>query len=604
MATASPFMRSVDLERHGLEWLWPQIDMAHPLDDGSAGFMSRSIEATAQGLGRDGAAWKRLFAGPSAHFDSLLPDLMQPMLHLPRHPIRLTRFGIPALAPATTIARAFESEQAKAVFGGVAAHAISPLTKPLSASVGMALICSAHAFGWPVAKGGSRSITDALAAELVEHGGKVETGRRVESLDELPSGDVVLLDLSPARAPTSPGRGSTPESRAPTAATGTGLAPSRSTSRSRAECRGPQKPAGAPEPCTSPARSTRPSAPRRAVNAGRMPERPFVLVGQQYLADPSRSAGDVHPVWAYAHVPNGWERDETEAVIGQIERFAPGFRERIVAQVSKGPAEFESYNSNFIGGDIIGGRQLPAADRRRGRASGSGLTPRASRACSCARRPPRPAPGVHGMNGSNAAKAALAGLELASGRGSARTRTPRLHPAREPKRRPASSARGWFPGCRRKFLIGAGLEVFVSGGFSKLLDKRELGAGQPGYGQDLEPGEKEPPSPPFTDASYRDEEGALWLDYAADVGEGFDPTYTVAWLLGREDAGAGVGRRELARRRGRALVLGGDQVYPSASWEAYRDRFVGPYRAALPHLPRARCRTCSRFRATTTGTTA
>ena len=136
-----------------------------------------------------------------------------------------------------------------------------------------------------------------------------------------------------------------------------------------------------------------------------------------------------------------------------------------------------------------------------------------------------------------------------------------------------------------RFLIGAGVEVFVSGAFSKLLDKRELAAGQPGYGQDLEPGEGQPPAPPFTDASYRDEGGALWLDYASDVGEGFDPTYTVAWLLGQKTLEVDSGNEKLVTRRGRALVLGGDQVYPSAGWDAYRDRFVGPYRAALPHLP-------------------
>ena len=409
MATASPFMRSVDLERHGLEWLWPQIDMAHPLDDGSAGFMSRSIEATAQGLGRDGAAWKRLFAGPSAHFDSLLPDLMQPMLHLPRHPIRLTRFGIPALAPATTIARAFESEQAKAVFGGVAAHAISPLTKPLSASVGMALICSAHAFGWPVAKGGSRSITDALAAELVEHGGKIETGRRVESLDELPSGDVVLLDLSPARAADV--AGSRLDSRVARAYRRYRHGPGAFKVDFAVEGGVPWTAEACRSAGTVHVTGTfdETVGAEAAVNAGRMPERPFVLVGQQYLADPSRSAGDVHPVWAYAHVPNGWERDETESLVGQIERFAPGFRERIVAQVSKGPAEFESYNANFIGGDIIGGanspRQIVARPRLGLRPYSTGIPG----VFMCSASTP-PGAGVHGMNGSNAAKAALAGL--------------------------------------------------------------------------------------------------------------------------------------------------------------------------------------------------
>ena len=162
--------------------------------------MVRSIDETAGWLGSDGGAWRGQFERPSATFESLLPDLMRPMLHLPRRPIRLTRFGIRALAPATLSARSWHTEQAKALFGGVAAHAISPLTKPLSSSVGRALICSCHAFGWPVARGGSRSITDALASELKEHGGKIETGREVRSLDELPASDVVLLDLAPARA--------------------------------------------------------------------------------------------------------------------------------------------------------------------------------------------------------------------------------------------------------------------------------------------------------------------------------------------------------------------------------------------------------------------
>ena len=191
---------------------------------------------------------------------------MQPMLHIPRRPIRLTRFGIRALAPATLSARAWHTEQAKALFGGVAAHAISPLTKPLSSSVGRALICSCHAFGWPVARGGSRSITDALAAELKEHGGKIETGREVRSLDELPASDVVLLDLAPPAPRTSPGRASTPRSPAHTGATGTGRRRSRWTSRSRAACPGRTRPAGGPGRsmpwAPSPRRS--PSKPRSA----------------------------------------------------------------------------------------------------------------------------------------------------------------------------------------------------------------------------------------------------------------------------------------------------------------------------------------------------
>ena len=409
MATASPFLQSLDLGRHGLEWRWPQIDLAHPLDDGTAGFLARSIDATAEDLGADGAAWKRLFGGPSEHFATLIPDLMQPVLHLPRHPVRLTRFGIPALAPATLIARAWKGERAKALFGGVAAHAISPLTRPLSASVGMALTCAGHAFGWPVARRGSRSITDALAAELRELGGTIETGRRVQSLNDLPRGDIVLLDLAPARvADLSGARLDDKVERAyqryrhGPAAFKLDFAVQGGVPWTAAPCRR----AGTVHVTGTFAETVHAEA---EVNRGRMPERPFVLVGQQYLADPDRSSGDVHPVWAYAHVPNGWEGDATEPLVGQIERFAPGFRERIVAQVSKGPAEFEDLNSNFIGGDIIGGANSPLQIVSRPRLSLNPYATGIPGVFMCSASTP-PGAGVHGMNGSNAARAALAEL--------------------------------------------------------------------------------------------------------------------------------------------------------------------------------------------------
>lgn len=409
MAMASPFMQSLDLARHGLEWRWPEIDLAHPLDEGSAGVMVRSVDATAEGLGADGEAWRRLFGSPSEHFESLLSDLMQPMAHLPRRPLRLARFGLPAMAPATLIARALKGEQAKALFGGVAAHALSPLTQPLSASVGMALTCAGHAFGWPVARGGSRAITDALAAELRERGGKIETGRRVYSLDELPRGDVILLDLSPARVAD--------------------LAGARLDARvARAYRRYKHGPAAfkvdfAVEggvPWTNP-EARRAGTVHAAgsfaeiveveaqINRGRMPGKPFVLVGQQYLADPERSAGDVHPVWAYAHVPNGWTGDASEALVGQIERFAPGFRERIVAQVTTTPAEFEDYNTNVIGGDIIGGANTPLQILVRPRVSARPYATGIPGVFICSASTP-PGAGAHGMCGHNAARAALSKL--------------------------------------------------------------------------------------------------------------------------------------------------------------------------------------------------
>ena len=410
MAMASPFMRSLDLARHGLEWRWPEVDLAHPLDDGSAGVMMRSIEKTAHGLGPDGPAWKRLFGGPSETFESLLGDLMQPMLHLPRHPLRLTRFGVPALAPATLIAKAWKGEQARALFGGVAAHALSPLTAPLSASVGMALTCSGHAFGWPVAHGGSRAITDALAAELTERGGTIETGRRVASLDELPRNDVVLLDLSPAGAADVAGARLDPKVarayrryRHGPAAFKVDFAVEGGVPWTSESCRR----AGTVHTVGSFAETV---ASEAEVNRGRMPERPFVLVGQQYLADPGRSAGDVHPVWAYAHVPNGWPGDETETVIDQIERFAPGFRDRIVAKVSWSPERFEDYNANFVGGDIIGGANTPLQIAVRPRLAVNPYATGIPGVYMCSASTP-PGAGAHGMNGYNAARAALAGRD-------------------------------------------------------------------------------------------------------------------------------------------------------------------------------------------------
>ena len=179
MAVGSPFLNSLGLERHGLQWRWPDVDLAHPLDDGSAGVMLHSIEDTAAGLGEDGAAWRRIFGRPAAGFDALGQDIYRPVLHLPRHPLRLIRFGLPAAAPATVLARSWRTPQARALFGGVAAHSYAPLTRPMSSSVGMALICACHRFGWAVAAGGSRSITDALASYLRERGGTIETGVRV-----------------------------------------------------------------------------------------------------------------------------------------------------------------------------------------------------------------------------------------------------------------------------------------------------------------------------------------------------------------------------------------------------------------------------------------
>ncbi len=416
MAVASPFLRSLGLEAHGLEWRWPEVDLAHPLDDGSAATMVRSIEETADGLGGDGRAWRRLFGPPSAHFDALNEDLVGSVIHLPRHPLRLARFGLPALAPATLLARRWESPGARALFGGVAAHGFSPLTRPLSASVGMALISACHSVGWPVAAGGSQSIADALAADLREHGGRIETGVRVRSLAELGSPDVVAFDLAPEavadivgdRLPSRVARAYRRYKHGP-GAFKVDLAVEGGVPWTAEACHraGTVHAIGSFEELV---------AAERDVNRGRMPERPFVLVGQQYLADPQRSAGDVHPVWAYAHVPSGYDGDGEKAVIDQIERFAPGLRERIVATSVRSPADLEAGNPNYIGGDIVTGANTPLQMMVRPRLAldpyGTGVP--GLFICSAAT---PPGGGVHGMGGFNAARSALRYLGRGTDRG-------------------------------------------------------------------------------------------------------------------------------------------------------------------------------------------
>lgn len=399
-------LTSLDLERHGLEWAWPEVDLSHPFDGGSAAAMLRSIDDTAAGIGSAGAAWKRVFGASSDAFEALSEDIMQPLFHLPRHPLRLGRFGLQALAPATLLARAFPTPEAQALFGGTAAHSYSPLSKPFSSAAGMALICACHQNGWPVARGGSQAIAEALAAVVREHGGRIETGRPVRSLDELPAADLVVLDLAPGavvdiagdRLPQRVARAYRRYKHGPGAfkvdlAVEGGI-PWTDEISSRA---GSVHAIGSFEEIV---------ISEREINGGRMPERPFVLVGQQYLADPSRSNGDVHPVWSYAHVPSGYTGDATEVLLDQIERFAPGLRERILARHVRTPADLESYNPNYVGGDIITGANTPWQSVVRPRLALDPYATGIPGVLICSAATPFGA-GAHGMNGYNAAQAAL-----------------------------------------------------------------------------------------------------------------------------------------------------------------------------------------------------
>ena len=406
LGVGSPFWREIDLQRYGLMWKWPEVDCAHPLDDGTAGVLYESIDQTAARMEPDGTRWRRAVGDLATGFDQLARDLLRPVVNIPRHPIRLAAFGPRAVLPATVMARWFRTEQARALFGGAAAHVFTRLDRPLTASLGLMILASGHRYGWPVAEGGTGSITDALAAALKAHGGTVVTGVTVADRRDIPDADVVMLDLSPAAAyaiygDVMPGRikrsyrryreGSSafkvdfaieghipwtnPDcARAGTVHLGGTFAEVADTERQRAQ--------------------------------GKMAQRPFVLVGQQYLADPSRSAGNVNPIWAYAHVPFGYTGDATAAVVDQIERFAPGFRDTITATVSASTADLEAYNPNYIGGDIIGGANDRLQVILRPRIAVNPYATGVPGVYLCSQSTP-PGAGIHGLCGYHAADSAL-----------------------------------------------------------------------------------------------------------------------------------------------------------------------------------------------------
>ncbi|MDV6011918.1 NAD(P)/FAD-dependent oxidoreductase [Haloechinothrix sp. LS1_15] len=405
-ACGSPFLRALELERFGVEWLWPEIDLAHPLDSGGVGVLMRSIDETARGLGVDGRAWRRVFEGPSRAFDALAEDLLRPAMHVPRHPVTLARFGMRALPPATALARLWRTDEARALFAGIAAHAFYPLNRPLTSAIGVMLTAAGHRYGWPVARGGSQTIVDALVAVLKESGGVVVTGRRVSSYDDLPPAEVVLLDVSPTaaaeilgdRLPARVRRAYTRYRYGP-GAYKVDLAVEGGVPWRNELCRraGTIHVGGTIEEIDH---------AERQIHKGIMPERPFVLVAQQYLADPRRSAGDIHPVWTYAHVPHGYRGDATEAVLRQVERFAPGLRERIVGMFVRSTTEMPRYNTNYVGGDIATGANSPVQAVMRPRMAVDPYMTGVPGVYLCSAATP-PGPGVHGMCGFNAAHAAL-----------------------------------------------------------------------------------------------------------------------------------------------------------------------------------------------------
>lgn len=402
-ALASPFFQSLDLGRHGLEWLYTEVDAAHPIDGGRAGVMFRDIGRTAEGLGVDGKAWRKLFEPLAGNIEDLIDELFRPIVHVPSHPFLLAGFGSRALQPATWIARRWETDEARGLFAGLAGHAINPLSRPTTGGLGLMFGALGHAYGWPVAKGGSVAIANALASLLAEHGGKIETGHDVT---ELPQADIVMFDTSPATVlkvagDRLPGRVSRPLRKWKHGAAVfkvdfavDGGIPWQNDMARKA---GTVHVGGTIEQI---------NAAEREVRAGRMPERPFLLVAQQYLADPGRSVGDIHPIWSYAHVPHGYAGDATEHIVKQIERFAPGFRDRIVGTSVTTPAQLEAHNANYIGGDIAGGATDAWHVVMRPRFTTNPYSLGAKGLYLCSASTP-PGAGVHGMGGANAAAAAI-----------------------------------------------------------------------------------------------------------------------------------------------------------------------------------------------------
>jgi phytoene dehydrogenase-like protein len=413
LGVASPFFSSLPLHEHGLTWRWPEIDVAHPLDDGTAGVLLTSLDATADRLGSDGKRWRAVFGPLVEHIDELTGDVLGPMLKVPGHPVGMLRFGLRAGLPATVLGQSFRTERARALFAGCAAHVYRPLSSLASSAVAAMMIATGHRHGWPVAEGGSMAISRALAGLLESLGGSVVTGTMVRSLRDLPAARVALFDVTPTafveiadgRLPPRRARAYRRYKYGP-AAYKLDLAVREGVPWTAQDVRR----AGTVHVGGSAADIAQAEAD---VGRGRMPERPYLLVGQQYVADPTRSVGDVHPVWVYAHVPNGYGGDATDAMLRQMERFAPGLRDRIVASHTMTPADLQAYNPNYVGGDIAAGlnsawqliaRPVLALDNYSTGIPGMFL-------CSAAT---PPGGGAHGMCGFNAARRALAYLGMST----------------------------------------------------------------------------------------------------------------------------------------------------------------------------------------------
>jgi len=405
MAAASPFFSGLPLEHHGLEYIYPSIAAAHPFDDGTAAVLKGSVLETAGLLGVDERAYRVLMEPLVRDWPLIAPDVLGP-LHFPEHPLLMATFGLKALPSAVWTARGFRTTAARGLWGGMAAHSMLPLTKTATSAIALVLMITGHLKGWPLPRGGTASLARALGSYFTSLGGVIQTGFEVRSLRDLPSSRALLLDLTPRQLLRLGGHrwSSLYQTQLERYRYGMGvfkidwaLDGSIPFKAGACDLSGTVHIGGTLEEIVTSEQMTW---------EGRHPEKPFVLLAQQSIFDPSRAPVDKHTAWAYCHVPNGSRNDMTAAIEGQVERFAPGFRERILARHVMDTAQLESYNANYIGGDINGGaidiRQLftrPALRSSPYRTSEKGIY-----ICSAAT---PPGGGVHGMCGYHAARRAL-----------------------------------------------------------------------------------------------------------------------------------------------------------------------------------------------------
>jgi phytoene dehydrogenase-like protein len=407
LAAASPAFADLPLEEHGLRWVTPKAALAHPLDVGPAVLLWNDLAWAAKGLGADGDAWRQLVGPFIPHWDEVAGDLLGPP-RLPRHPILAARFGARAVRPALAVARSwFRTERGRALFAGLAGHAIRPLESAGSSAFAVVLGTLAHIRGWPLPLGGASQIASSLASLLRSLGGEIATGWTVTDLDELPRAGAVLLDLSPRGVLSVAGR----------------RLPERYREALKRFRHGPgvfklDWALAAPIPWKDAACAhagtvhlggslAEIAAAEAAPHAGRVTEHPFVLLAQPSLFDPSRAPSGRHTAWAYCHVPAGSSTDMTAAIEGQVERFAPGFRTGILARHAAGPAELEASNPNLVGGDIGGGANSLGQLYTRPVARLVPYTTPDPALFICSASTP-PGGGVHGLCGLHAARAVLA----------------------------------------------------------------------------------------------------------------------------------------------------------------------------------------------------